>query len=95
MEIFFCKFMNDSNDYFGLNIQKTVTNVEVDQQKATVAVRKTNDDFAGREFEDIQDIQMLNEYQPIDDDAFEISINSEDYSSFQILDDNIYKVQIS
>lgn len=91
----FCRFMNDSNDYFGLNIQKTATNVEVDQQKATVAARKTNDDFSGREFEDIQDIQMLNEYQPIDDDAFEISINSEDYSSFQILDDNIYKVQIS
>ena len=87
--------MNDSNDYFGLNIQKTSNNIEVNQQKAVVSAEKTNDDFSEREFEDIQDIQELNEYQSIDDDTFKISINSQDYSSFQMLDDNIYRVQIS
>ena len=91
----FYRFMNELNDYFSLNIQKTSNNVEVDQQKAVVAARKTNDDFSERKFEDIQDIQVLNEYQPIDDDTFEISINSQDYFSFQMLDDNIYRVQIS
>lgn len=91
----FCKFMNDANNYFGLTVSKNANNIEVDQQKAAVAARKTNDDFSGREFEDIQDIQMLNEYQPIDDGTFELNIDSQDYFSFQMLDDNIYKVQIS
>ena len=87
--------MNELNDYFSLNIQKTSNNIEVDQQNAVVQVGKTNDDFSERKFEDIQDIQALNEYQQIDNDTFEISINSQDYSSFQMINDNIYKVQIS